>query len=256
MKNVIEKNDLALLNSKRGLKLLLSMDKPDPLMVLNQLHFEQEMSVFQVQMVQLQRRVIEQHLKVVILFEGRDAAGKGGAIRSITKNINPRHFRSIALNKPTEEEKGQWYFQRYTKLLPNPGEMVFFDRSWYNRAMVEPVNGFCTEEEYQEFMKQVNDYERMLVHSSTFLLKIYFQIDRDEQKRRFEEIRKSNLSRWKMTKVDEKAQDLWDKYTTYEKEMLDHTHTVEAPWRIIPANNSQKAYIEAIHYILNAIKTS
>lgn len=252
MKMNFTEQELAQLNSKRGLKLLLRMDKPDPIAVLEQLNYEQKMHEFQTQMVQLQRRIIEQHLKVVVLFEGRDAAGKGGAIREITKNINPRHFRSIALTKPTEEEKGQWYFQRYVRLLPNKGEIVFFDRSWYNRAMVEPVNGFCTDSEYQEFMFQVNDFEKMLVNSDTKLIKFYFQIDREEQERRFESIRQSNLSRWKMTKVDEQALDLWDTYSHYEKRMLDKTHTQEAPWKTIDANNSKDAYLEVIQYILHA----
>lgn len=253
MQNIITKEDLAVLNSKKGLKLLFSMEKPDPVAVLSQLHYEEQMQALQVDMVHFQHKVIDQNLKVVVLFEGRDAAGKGGAIRTITKNINPRHFRSVALNKPTDEERGQWYFQRYVKLLPNPGEMVFFDRSWYNRAMVEPVNGFCTAQEYDEFMKQVNDFERMLVNSETILLKIYFSIDKEEQKRRFSVIRKSALSKWKMTKVDEKAQDLWEQYSDYEKKMLNHTHTEEAPWKVIHANQSNEAYLEAITYILGSL---
>ena len=150
-------------------------------------------------MIKIQEWVIKNNQKVVILFEGRDAAGKGGAIRRITEHINPRHFKIVALHVPTEDEKEQWFFQRYINKLPNPGEMVFFDRSWYNHAVVEPINGFCSQEDYNVFMNQVNPFEQMLVESNTFLIKFYFSITKTEQEQRFFEIKNNPLKRWKMT---------------------------------------------------------
>jgi polyphosphate kinase 2 len=245
--------EVAILNSKKALKKLFAQEIPNPTQVLNELKYEAHLAELQEALVHLQSKVIKEKKKVVVVFEGRDAAGKGGAIRTITEHINPRHYRAIALDKPSVEEQGQWYLQRYAKLLPNPGEMVFFDRSWYNRAMVEPVNGFCTTKEYEEFMRQVNPFEEMLVHSDTALIKFYFAISKDEQKRRFELMGKSELTRWKKTKVDEKAQKLWDEYTKYEEKMLEQTNTISAPWTIIDANDSSKAYLAALEHILKTL---
>lgn len=253
MKDKLTDSELELLNSKLGLRALLRNKKVNIERALREANYERTIRQLQVELIKLQTWVINHHKKVVILFEGRDAAGKGGAIRRITQYINPRHFKVIALNIPTEDERNQWFFQRYTNHLPKPGEIVFFDRSWYNRAVVEPVNGFCTDQEYQVFMSQVNNYEEMLMQSGTFLIKFYFSITKEEQARRFEAIKQSPLKRWKMTAVDEQAQALWDDYTTYKNAMFDHTDTAHAPWVVIDANQKSSARIEAINHVLKVI---
>lgn len=172
----------------------------------------------------------------MILFEGRDSAEKVGAIRRITEYLNPRHFRVVALNIPTEDQKKQWFFQRYYNRLPKPGEFIFFDRSWYNRAVVEPVNNFCTAKEYNIFVAQVNEFEKMLIQSNTYLIKLYFSISKEEQSKRFKEIENNPLKKWKITPVDEKAQELWHDYKYYKEKMFDATNTELAPWKIIDAN--------------------
>ncbi len=250
--NLTEK-ELELLNSKDGLYALLRRSKVSVKRALKEVEYSQAMDRHQEKLIKMQNWVIENDQKVVILFEGRDAAGKGGAIRRVTERINPRHFRNVALNIPTDDERKQWFFQRYINLLPNPGEMVLFDRSWYNRAVVEPVNGFCTEEEYEIFMSQVNEFEKMLIQSNTFLVKFYFSISKKEQARRFRDIRKNPLKRWKMTAVDEKAQELWDSYTHYKEKMFEVTNTGHAPWKIINANNKAKARLNVIKHILKTI---
>ena len=160
--------------------------------------------------------------KIVVIFEGRDAAGKGGAIRRITQHLNPRELNVVALSKPTDEEKSQWYFQRYIKNSPSRnGQITFFDRSWYNRAVVEPVNGFCTKKEYEVFMGQVNQFEKMIIDSGIRVVKFYFSISKDEQSRRFEDIKSSPVKKWKFSKVDESALELWDDYTSYKAKMFE-----------------------------------
>lgn len=245
--------EIELLNSKIGLYALLRSKKLNIDKVLKEVKYTAELKRRQEKLIKLQNWVLKNDQKVVILFEGRDAAGKGGAIRRITEYINPRHFRTVALNVPTEDEKRQWFFQRYINELPKPGEIVFFDRSWYNRAVVEPVNNFCTEREYQIFMSQVNDFEKMLIESDTYLIKLYFSISKKEQARRFKEIKENPLKRWKMTAVDEKAQALWDDYTRYKKKMFGATDTKHAPWKVIDANNKADARLEAIEHILSVI---
>jgi polyphosphate kinase 2 len=245
--------DIKLLNSKDGLYSLLKRKKVNIRKSLKEARYAHEMNKKQEEMIKLQSWVINNDKKVVIVFEGRDAAGKGGAIRRLTERINPRHFRSVALNIPSDDEQKQWFFQRYINQLPNPGEIVLFDRSWYNRAVVEPVNGFCTQEEYRVFMSQVNEFEKMLVQSNTYLVKFYFSITKEEQARRFKDIKKSPLKRWKMTAVDERAQDLWDSYTHYKEKMFEVTNSEHAPWKIIDANNKRYARIEAIKHILKTI---
>ncbi|MDR9364294.1 MAG: polyphosphate kinase 2 [Balneolaceae bacterium] len=245
--------EIELLNSKDGFYALLKRKKLNIRKSLKEAKYAHEMNKKQEEMIKLQSWVIENDKKVVIVFEGRDAAGKGGAIRHLTERINPRHFRSVALNIPSDDEQKQWFFQRYINQLPNPGEIVLFDRSWYNRAVVEPVNGFCTEEEYRVFMSQVNQFEKMLVQSNTYLVKFYFSITKKEQARRFKDIKKSPLKRWKMTAVDERAQDLWDSYTEYKEKMFEVTNSEHAPWRIIDANNKRYARLEAIKHILKTI---
>jgi len=242
--------DIEKLNSKIGIKKLLENNSVDIEKTLRLVNYENELADLQLKLIHLQERVIKNGEKIVVIFEGRDAAGKGGAIRRITSRINPRFFRIVALPKPTEEEKGQWYFQRYVSHLPKPGEIVFFDRSWYNRAIVEPVMGFCTQAEYDEFMKTVNSFENMLVNSGTKIVKLYFSITKEEQAKRFKEIGNSPLKKWKITSVDLKAQELWDEYTKYKQVMFSDTNSAESPWKIIDANKKTEARIESIKYIL------
>ena len=191
----LSQKDLDVLNSNIGLKHLLADKKVDVVKSLRLTQYENKLRELQGELVKLQDWVIRGGEKVVILFEGRDAAGKGGAIRRITAHINPRQYRIVALPKPTVEEQGQWYFQRYINQLPKPGEMVLFDRSWYNRAVVEPVNDFCSAEEYERFMGQINDFERMVLESDTHLVKIYLSITKEEQAKRFADIKSSPLKR-------------------------------------------------------------
>jgi polyphosphate kinase 2 len=249
----LTKKDLELLNSKIGLHALLKNKKVDVPKVLEEVKYAADLKEQQEELIKLQNWVIEGGKKVVVLFEGRDAAGKGGAIRRITEYINPRHFRIIALDVPTSDERQQWFFQRYINRLPKPGEIVFFDRSWYNRAVVEPVNGFCSKKEYNTFMSQVNNFEDMLIQSDTHLVKLYFSISKEEQAKRFKEIKESPLKRWKMTSVDEKAQALWSKYTSYKEKMFKITNTKNAPWIIIDANKKSDARLKAITHILKVI---
>lgn len=245
--------DLDLLNSKKGMYAMLRRKKLNVKKALREVRYSDELGRKQEELIKLQNWVINNDKKVVIIFEGRDAAGKGGAIRRVTERINPRHFRIVALNKPTEDEQKQWFFQRYINQLPNPGEIVLFDRSWYNRAVVEPVNGFCTKEEYKIFMSQVNDFEKMLIQSNTYLIKFYFSITKKEQARRFKDIRNSPLKRWKMTPVDRKAQSLWDSYTEYKEKMFEVTNSDHAQWIIIDANRKTTARLEAIRHILASV---
>ncbi len=249
----LSEEDLSILNSPIGLKYLFADKKPDIAKALRMTKYEIELKELQAELVKLQNWTIQNGKKIVILFEGRDAAGKGGAIRRFTAHINPRHFKIIALPKPTQEEQGQWYFQRYVNQLPKPGEIIFFDRSWYNRAVVEPVMSFCTQQQYDTFMGQVNDFERMILESDTYLIKFYFSITKEEQECRFRDIKSSPLKKWKMTRVDERAQELWDEYTKYKVKMFEHTNTDNSPWVIIEADKKTKARIQAIQYVLDNI---
>jgi polyphosphate kinase 2 len=245
--------ELELLNSKSGLKQLLLQENLNYGKALRYSYYEKKLKKLQAKMVDLQDWVIANNERVIVIFEGRDAAGKGGAIRRITSHINPRHFRVLALPKPNEEEMHQWYFQRYVSQLPKPGEIVFFNRSWYNRAVVEPVNGFCTKEEYDVFMGQVNGFEKMIKDSGAHLIKIYFSITKDEQKRRFQDIINDPLKKWKMTPVDQKAQGLWDEYSKYKRERFEHTNTEGLEWRIIKAIRKTIARLESMKHILEQI---
>ncbi len=249
----ITDKDLEILNSKAGLKTLLYEEKIDVDKTLKHIKYEKRIKKLQTELIKLQNWAVRNKKKVVIIFEGRDAAGKGGAIRRIVEHLNPREHRVIALPKPDEIEQGQWYFQRYVNQFPKAGEIVFFDRSWYNRAVVEPVNGFCTEKQYEVFMNQVNDFERMMTESNIYLVKLYFSISKDEQEKRFEDIKDHPLKKWKFSKVDQNALDLWDKYTEYKEKMFEKTSTKIAPWKIIKANRKTKARVEAIEYILKKI---
>ncbi len=247
------KKDLKLLNSNLAIKLMLQSTEIEPQKVLRNVRYERQIEQLQVELIKLQHWVIENKQRVAILFEGRDAAGKGGAIRRINHHLNPRYYRVVALPKPSEEERGQWYFQRYINHLPNPGEIVFFDRSWYNRAVVEPVNGFCTAEAYEQFMDEVVKFENMITRDGIILIKFYFSITKKEQARRFEEIKNNPLKRWKMSPVDDMAQELWDEYTAYKERMFKLTHTHKNPWLIIEANRKTVARLAAIKHVLKII---
>ena len=241
------------LNSKKGIRLFLKEEDMTTSKALRIVNYEAKLKELQIELIQLQKWAVQNKEKIVIIFEGRDAAGKGGAIRRVTQHLNPREFRVVALPKPSEEERGQWYFQRYINQLPRKGRIVFFDRSWYNRAVVEPVNGFCTDEEYNIFMNQVNEFERMITESGIRLIKFYFSISKDEQAKRFEEIKASPVKKWKYSAVDQRALELWDSYTDYKKKMFEKTNTEIAPWHIIKANRKSRARVEVIQELLRLI---
>ncbi|WP_068595443.1 polyphosphate kinase 2 family protein [Vaginella massiliensis] len=220
---------------------------------LNQLKYEKEIEVLKERMLEIQSKIIEQEKRVLIIFEGRDAAGKGGAISKTVEYMNPKKYRVVALPKPTEEESGQWYFQRYLKQLPNKGEIVFFDRSWYNRAVVEPVFGFCTEDQHQLFMKQVNKVEKLLQEDGIILIKIFLNISKEEQAVRLQERRDNPLKRWKLGLLDQKAQELWDSYTHYIDTMLEQTAKARS-WDVITTDDKKEAQIETIKTIIHHIE--
>lgn len=219
--------------------------------VFNSLEYETKLADLQAQLVRLQHWVIKKKQKVAIIFEGRDAAGKGGSIRRFTEHLNPRHMRVVALSKPTDAEKGQWYFRRYIKELPNKGEIVFFDRSWYNRAVVEPVMGFCTKKQYERFMMQVHEFELMIHEDGVDLIKFWFDIDKEEQNARFLSRETDKLKQWKLSPVDKKAQEKWDEFTKYKELMFMRTHTSHSPWVVVQANDKRIARIESIRYVLS-----
>jgi len=218
---------------------------------LRSLRYEEELRLLQIELVNFQQWVKKKRLRVAIIFEGRDAAGKGGAIKRFKEHLNPRSTRVVALSKPTEVERGQWYFRRYIKELPNPGEIVLFDRSWYNRAVVEPVMGFCNTNEYNQFMVQVPGFEHMLYEDGVQIIKFWFSISKKEQQKRIESRLQNPLKKWKFSPVDKKGQELWDKYTHYKEQMFSKTHTTFSPWIIVRANNKKIARLESIRYVLS-----
>lgn len=253
MKRDLTDKELKSLNSKKGLLALLLKEPYNIQKALRYIDYQKKIEKLQGELIRLQTWAIHNDERIIIVFQGRDAAGKGGAIRRLTERINPRHMRIVALPKPSKDEESQWYFQRYVEQFPKAGEIVFFDRSWYNRAVVEPVNGFCTNEEYEIFMNQVNDFERMILESGIHLVKIYMSISKGEQAKRFSEIKKDPLKQWKMTKLDEKAQELWDQYTEYKNAMFTRTNTSISPWKIIRANRKTDARVNVINHILKSI---
>jgi len=218
------------------------------------LEYEEELKTLQIELLKLQNHVKDQGLKILMIFEGRDAAGKGGTIKRITEHLNPRGARVVALDKPSDVEKTQWYFQRYSQYLPSAGEIVLFDRSWYNRGGVEPVMGFCSPEEHQEFLNHVSEFERMLVNSGIILFKFYFSVSKNEQARRFKERKTDPLKQFKLSPVDAKSQELWDKYTIVKHSMLKASHTGTSPWIIIRSDNKKKARINCIKHILSSVQ--
>lgn len=218
---------------------------------LRNARYEEELRMLQTELVRLQNWVSQKKMRVAVIFEGRDAAGKGGTIKRFTEHLNPRSMGVVALTKPTEVERGQWYFRRYIKELPNPGEIVFFDRSWYNRAVVEPVMGFCTKAQYEQFMVQVQEFEHMLYEDGVVLIKFWFSISKDEQLRRFEARRQNPLKAWKFSEVDALGQELWEKYTYYKEQMFARTHSSFSPWIVVKTNDKRVARLESIRYVLS-----
>jgi polyphosphate kinase 2 len=245
--------DIELLNTKTGIQELLRNKEVKLDRVLNRLHYYRRLEVLQAELIKMQNWVTEKKKRIAILFEGRDAAGKGGAIRRFIEHMNPRMLRVVALPSPTPIEKGQWYFQRYIQQLPNPGEIVFFDRSWYNRAVVEPVNGFCTKRQYKQFMRQVVDFERMMDKDGIQVIKLWFSITKEEQQIRFDNIKNDPLKHWKMSPVDDRAIELWDDYSRYKEEMFRRTNMDYCQWAVIQANIKTKARVEAIKYVLGEV---
>ncbi|MGB0880039.1 MAG: polyphosphate kinase 2 [Polaribacter sp.] len=219
--------------------------------VEKKLNYTKELRLLQIELVKLQQWISKNRKRVAIIFEGRDAAGKGGNIRRFMEHLSPRSSRLVALNKPTIIEKGQWYFQRYIKELPNPGEIVFFDRSWYNRAVVEPVMGFCSETQYKEFLVQVPEFEHMMYEDGVIIIKFWLSISKEEQLKRFESRKQNPLKRWKFSPVDQKSQELWDTYTFYKEKMFSKTHTTYSPWNIIKTNDKKTARLEAMRHVLS-----
>ncbi len=214
---------------------------------------EESLKPYQAELIRMQQYLEDSGTRMIILFEGRDAAGKGGTIRRVSRYMNVKHYRVVALGKPSEEERTQWFFQRYVRHFPTGGEVVLFDRSWYNRAMVEPVFGFCTEDEYQDFMQGVTGFEKDLVRQGTILIKLYFSVTKEEQACRFERRMTDPLRQWKLSEVDVQAQERWDEFTNVKYEMLRKTHTTHAPWTIIRSNDKHQARINSMKVILNSV---
>ena len=253
---IIELNnpaDLSLENQIIALKSELEALKNKQSKAIKRYKKEQELKPYQAELIALQQYLEDSKKRMIILYEGRDAAGKGGTIRRVSRYMNEKHYRIVALSKPTELERTQWYFQRYVEQFPRGGEIVMFDRSWYNRAMVEPVFGFCTPEEHKRFMKGVTGFEKDLVRQGTILIKIYFSVTKAEQARRFERRQTDPLRQWKLSEVDVQAQDRWDDFTRAKYDMLKRTHTSAAPWTIVRSNNKHAARLNVFKVILNSV---
>lgn len=248
---LITEAEFASIKSHDDLLKIARDKKIDISMVLSKIQYEKEKEKLQVELVKLQQWVKKNNKRVAVIFEGRDAAGKGGNIRRFTEHLNPRSMRLVALNKPTKVEKGQWYFRRYIQHLPNPGEIVFFDRSWYNRAVVEPVMGFCTQMQYEQFMVQLPEFEHMLYEDGVVIIKFWLSITKDEQLKRFNAREGNPLKRWKFSPVDKKGQEYWDDYTKYKEQMFSKTHTSFSPWVIVKTNKKEVARLECMRYVLS-----
>jgi len=247
----LQEEELLKIKSEEELRNLLDIKKIDNSKIDKILEYEADLQLLQIELVKLQQWILKNKKRVVVIFEGRDAAGKGGNIRRFTEHLNPRSVRQVALNRPTDIERGQWYFRRYIKHLPNAGELVFFDRSWYNRAVVEPVMGFCTDEQYNQFIYKVPEFEHMLYEDGLTIIKFWLSISKDEQLRRFNSRNNNPLKRWKFSPVDQKGQELWDKYTYYKEQMFSKTHTSYSPWIIVRTNDKIAARLECIRYVLS-----
>ena len=249
-KNITEA-EFNTIQSHEDLFKILEEKDSDISSVLSKIQYEKEKEKLQIELVKLQQWVKKNNRRVAVIFEGRDAAGKGGNIRRFTEHLNPRSMRLVALNKPTKVEKGQWYFRRYIQHLPNPGELVFFDRSWYNRAVVEPVMGFCTQRQYEQFMVQLPEFEHMLYEDGVIIIKFWLSISKEEQLKRFNAREGNPLKRWKFSPVDKKGQEYWDDYTKYKEQMFSKTHTSFSPWIIVKTNDKETARIECMRYVLS-----
>jgi polyphosphate kinase 2 len=226
--------------------------KKDRSKAIKRYHKQEELKPYEAELIKFQEQLEKDNRRMIILFEGRDAAGKGGAIQRITFYMNPRHYRVVAMGRPTQEQRSQWYFQKYISQFPRGGEIVIFDRSWYNRAMVEQVFRFCTEKEHHDFMQGVAGFEQDLVRQGTLLIKFYFRVSKDVQARRFE-IRKTNpLKQWKLSEIDLQVQERWDDFSRVKYEMLKRTHTQATPWTIVRADNKHRARLNAIKVILSS----
>lgn len=243
--------DIEQVNNKTDLLELFEKNRVKLDKIHRRLSYADQLEKLQIELLKLQNWILKNKMRVVVIFEGRDAAGKGGAIRRFRRYLNPRSTRVVALSKPSDVEQGQWYFRRHVKELPNPGEIVFFDRSWYNRAVVEPVMGFCTHEEYELFIQQVPEFEHMIYEGGVKIIKFWFSITKDEQERRFEARKTNPLKQWKLSPIDLKSRSLWDDYTHYIEEMMIKTHTDFAPWIIVKTNNKREARLESIRYVLS-----
>ncbi|EAI6102631.1 MULTISPECIES: polyphosphate kinase 2 [Campylobacter] len=218
------------------------------------IEYEKDLKNLQIELLKFQNHVKAKGLKVLILIEGRDAAGKGGAIKRLIEHLNPRGCRVVALEKPSDVEKTQWYFQRYIAHLPSAGEIVIFDRSWYNRAGVEPVMGFCTPQQHKDFLREVSLFENMISNSDIIFFKFYFSVSKDEQKKRFEKRRSDPLKQYKLSPVDQKSQELWDKYTLAKYSMLLASNTPTCPWTIISSDDKKKARLNLLRFILSKVE--
>ena len=221
--------------------------------LMSRRNYEKDKYQLQVELLKLQAWVKATGQRVVVLFEGRDAAGKGGTIKRFMEHLNPRGARVVALDKPTEAERGQWYFQRYVEHLPTRGEIVMFDRSWYNRAGVERVMGFCNDDEYLEFMRQAPEFERNLVRSGLHLIKFWFSVSREEQRRRFKERESHPLKHWKLSPIDMASLDKWEEYTKAKEAMFFYTDTADAPWTVVKSDCKKRARLNALRYVLHKL---
>ncbi|WP_320034842.1 polyphosphate kinase 2 [Campylobacterota bacterium DY0563] len=246
-----------LMDENKALKAILGDFKDlDPQILrdgIQKIYDLEELKQYQIELIKLQNYLEAENKRMIILFEGRDASGKGGAIRRITRYMNNKHYRVVALGKPTDTQKNQWFFQRYIQHFPTGGEMVLFDRSWYNRAMVEPIFGFCTKEEYEIFMEDVVNFEQDLVRQGMILIKLYFSVSKDEQKRRFDRRINDPLRQWKFSEVDMQAQDLWSEFSEKKYEMLRRTSSRAAPWHVVRSDDKHLARLEAMKIILNSV---
>ena len=248
---LLDNSDFSKIKNSEDLRKILTKYGRDFSKVEYNISYEDQLRKLQAELIKFQFWIVKNKMRVAVLLEGRDAAGKGGTVKRFVEHLNPRSMRLVALAKPTELEKGQWYFRRYIKELPDIGEIVFFDRSWYNRAVVEPVMGFCNEEQYQRFMRQVSEFEDMLFEDGVHLIKFWFSIDKKEQARRFAARKQNPLKQWKLSHVDQKGQDMWDKYTYFKEQMFSRTHTFFNPWTIVKTNIKKEARLESIRFLLS-----
>ncbi len=255
---MLNEEDLLLFDDRHGFLKTLKNKLPRKKYnrILQRVNYNNELLLLQSKLVDLQNYIKNKKLRVCIIFEGRDAAGKGGAIKRFSQHLNPRNSRIVALPEPTLEERGQWYFRRYIRMMPNPGEIVFFDRSWYNRAIVEPVMGFCTSNEYQLFLSQVNEFEKMLIKDGVHIIKFWFSITKSEQKKRFIKRVTNPLKSWKFSNVDLESQNRWVLYTKYKNKMFNKSSTTYSPWINVKSNNKLKARVESIKYVLTRFEIS